>query len=156
MDYRCGLGLLGNLSTALRSRDPRGTVGRSYSIRPSGHRFSGCGMLLLINTVYIHSSLLILCFYVSFHSFYSNAHMLGRTLVHEFHIFYSHSEWYFLSSLKENGDKICIGRVELNRTLKLNSSVSKKGKVFYGQEPPSGESTTTECGFNYQLLAVIY
>ena len=31
-----------------------------------------------------------------------------------------------------------------------------KGKVFYGQEPPSGESTTIECGFNYQLLAVIY
>ena len=33
---------------------------------------------------------------------------------------------------------------------------SSKGKVFNGQEPPSGESTTTECGFNYQLLAVIY
>ena len=31
----------------------------------------------------------------------------------------------------------------------------EKGKVVYGQEPPSGESTTTECGFNYQLLAVI-
>ena len=31
-----------------------------------------------------------------------------------------------------------------------------KGKVFYGQEPPSGESTTTECVFNYQLFAVIY
>ena len=30
-----------------------------------------------------------------------------------------------------------------------------KGKVFHGQEPPSGESTTTECGVNYQLLAVI-
>ena len=30
-----------------------------------------------------------------------------------------------------------------------------KGKVFYGQEPPSGESTTTECGVNYQLLAVL-
>ena len=30
-----------------------------------------------------------------------------------------------------------------------------KVKVFYGQEPPSGESTTTECGVNYQLLAVI-
>ena len=29
-----------------------------------------------------------------------------------------------------------------------------KGKVFYGQEPPSGESTTTECWFNYQQLAV--
>ena len=31
-----------------------------------------------------------------------------------------------------------------------------KGKVFYGQESPSGESTTTECGVNTQLLAVIY
>ena len=30
-----------------------------------------------------------------------------------------------------------------------------KGKVIYGQEPPSGESTTTECVVNYQLLAVI-
>ena len=28
-------------------------------------------------------------------------------------------------------------------------------KVFYGQEPLSGESTTKECGVNYQLLAVI-
>ena len=36
------------------------------------------------------------------------------------------------------------------------SCISKgKGKVVYGQEPPSGESTTTECGFNYQRLAVI-
>ena len=28
-------------------------------------------------------------------------------------------------------------------------------KVFYGQEPPSGEFTATECGVDYQLLAVI-
>ena len=35
--------------------------------------------------------------------------------------------------------------------------VSKgKGKVFYGQEPPSGESTTTESGVNYQLLSVMH
>ena len=33
--------------------------------------------------------------------------------------------------------------------------IKKGGKVFNGQEPPSGESTTTECGVNYQLLAVI-
>ena len=25
---------------------------------------------------------------------------------------------------------------------------NSKGKVFYDQEPPSGESTTTQCGFN--------
>ena len=35
-------------------------------------------------------------------------------------------------------------------------SIPKKGKIFYGQEPPSGESTTTECGVNCQLLAVMY
>ena len=29
-----------------------------------------------------------------------------------------------------------------------------KKVVFYGQEPLSGESTTTECGVNYQLLSV--
>ena len=28
----------------------------------------------------------------------------------------------------------------------------KKGKIFYGQEPQSGKSTTTECGFNYKLF----
>ena len=33
--------------------------------------------------------------------------------------------------------------------------VKGKGKVFYGQQPPSGESTTTECGVNHHLLAVI-
>ena len=31
-----------------------------------------------------------------------------------------------------------------------------KVKVFYGQGPPSGESTTTECMVNYQLLAAVY
>ena len=31
-----------------------------------------------------------------------------------------------------------------------------KSKVFYGQEPPSGESTTTESGVNYQLLSVMH
>ena len=35
-------------------------------------------------------------------------------------------------------------------------SYKGKGKVFYGQQPAGGESTTTECGVNYQILAVIY
>ena len=37
-----------------------------------------------------------------------------------------------------------------------NNLVKVKGKVFYGQEPPSGESTTTESGVNYQLLSVMH
>ena len=38
---------------------------------------------------------------------------------------------------------------------KLLYNLKGKGKVFYDQEPPSGESTTTEWGVNYQLLAVM-
>ena len=34
--------------------------------------------------------------------------------------------------------------------------VIKKRKIFYGQKPPSIEFTAIECGFNYQLLAVIH
>ena len=38
----------------------------------------------------------------------------------------------------------------------INKTIIKvKGKVFYGQEPPSGESSTTECMVNYQQFAVI-
>ena len=40
---------------------------------------------------------------------------------------------------------------------KVMAIVSKgKGKVFNGQEPPSGESITTESGVNYQLLSVMH
>ena len=38
----------------------------------------------------------------------------------------------------------------------VSASKKVKVKVFYGQEPPKGESTTTESGVNYQLLAVMY
>ena len=36
------------------------------------------------------------------------------------------------------------------------TEVKSKGKVFYGQDPPSGESSTIECSVNCQLLAVIF
>ena len=39
-------------------------------------------------------------------------------------------------------------------TYVLISAVKGKDKVFYGEEPPSGESNTTECG--PQLLPIIY
>ena len=42
----------------------------------------------------------------------------------------------------------------VNRVTTKISMFVKKVTVFYGQEPSSGESTTTECGINYQLLAV--
>ena len=44
--------------------------------------------------------------------------------------------------------------VQINNCILIKIAI--KGKVFRGQEPDSGEYTTTECGVNYQLLAVIY
>ena len=46
-----------------------------------------------------------------------------------------------------------IEYVGVKRCTVINKS--NEGTVFHGQEPPSGESTNTECGVNYQLLAVI-
>ena len=41
------------------------------------------------------------------------------------------------------------------QTYYIKSYIIGKGRDFYGQEPRSGDFTTTECGVNYQLLAVI-
>ena len=45
--------------------------------------------------------------------------------------------------------------IHIYHNSQIKEIIIHKCKVFYGQEPPSGESTTTECGANYQLLAVI-
>ena len=42
-----------------------------------------------------------------------------------------------------------IAHPTLMPLLAAESRRKGKGKVFYGQGPSSGESTTTECGFNY-------
>ena len=49
-----------------------------------------------------------------------------------------------------------IINVEKKYNLVFTVESEGKAKVFSGQEPLSGESTTAECGANYQLLAVIY
>ena len=60
-----------------------------------------------------------------------------------------------------NGYNECVHLYHNFNVMRMNISRVQtnkgkiKGKVFYGQEPHSGESTTTESGVNYQLLAVI-
>ena len=51
-------------------------------------------------TFHNHSSLLtfFLCFIVLFQSWWSHAQVFGKTLLHEFPIFNSHTEWNLLSS----------------------------------------------------------
>ena len=61
--------------------------------------------------------------------------------------------WFYDISNWPSGGFVWFSQQLRNRQ---KATKIKRGKVFYGQEPPSGEATTTECGFNYQLLAVIY
>ena len=49
-----------------------------------------------------------------------------------------------------------VGYLDYTGYCSVMKNLKEVKSSFYGQEPPSGESTTTECGFNYQLLAVIY
>ena len=51
-----------------------------------------------------------------------------------------------------------ISYVVISKSTCRVAQIETLKNVFYmhGQEPPSGESTTTECWVNYQLLAVIY
>ena len=51
-------------------------------------------------------------------------------------------------------EKCCEKESECSSNEIFESLVGfSQSKVFCGQEPPSGKSTTTECGFNYHLLA---
>ena len=57
------------------------------------------------------------------------------------------------------GQEICVGALTRYTSVDPNWGVrfvAYKCKVFYCQELPSEKFTTTECGVNYQLLAVIY
>ena len=57
--------------------------------RPSGLFFHTHASLLYVSV----------CLIVLFHSCRSHAWVFGKTLVHEFAVSYSHTEWYFLISL---------------------------------------------------------
>ena len=51
-------------------------------------------------TSFHHAFLLsvFVCFFILFHSCCSHARVFGKTLAHEFPIFYSHTKWYLLFS----------------------------------------------------------
>ena len=64
--------------------------------RPSGLLFF---FLARFTSFQTHASLLTsFCFFVLFHSCCSHAGVFPKTLVHEFPISYSHTEWYLLLS----------------------------------------------------------
>ena len=70
--------------------------------RPSGHLF----FRALFAFFHTHASLFtsFVCFFILFHSRCSHAQVFGKTLVHEFPISYSHTEWYLLFSLCEGNE----------------------------------------------------
>ena len=95
MDYRCRLGSLSNSSTVFGSNDLR---------RWSAQADVGPSALIFFRTrctFHFHSFLLafFLRLFVLFQTCCSHAQVFGRTLLHEFHIFYCLSEWNLHFSL---------------------------------------------------------
>ena len=94
MNYRGGVRLVKlGLSAVSRSSDP----GRDCM--PELQLGLGTSLFHVYFT-YFHFryfSACLLPLFMFFRSCCSHALVFGKTLVHEFHIFYSHSEWYLLS-----------------------------------------------------------
>ena len=64
------------------------------------------------------SSYVSLCYFI-LDVFIDHRQVIGRTLIHEFHTFYSNVDWNLLSSLCEIGDNFCKkSDVKLNCKLK--------------------------------------
>ena len=70
--------------------------------RPSGRFFFRARFAFF----HAHASLLtsFVCFLILFRSCCNHAQVFGKTLVHEFPISYSHTEWYFFVSLCEGNE----------------------------------------------------
>ena len=119
MDYRCRVGSLGNSSTGFWNCDHGERDGRSEL--QLGHRdFSFCHLCSL----YIHYSLLTIFLWVIvlFHSCSSHRQVFERTNVHEFHIFYCHTECNLLSLLCNSIDNVCEWyAAKQNSTLTIQS-----------------------------------
>ena len=85
--------LLGNPSSPSRSSDPSGSQARPIQI---GLRdIFNFGPAVLISHIYSMLLAFFLCFFVLFQCC-SHVLVFGKTIVHEFPISYSHTEWYIL------------------------------------------------------------
>ena len=102
----CRLGKLDISSTASGSSDPEETVGPSYSSAFRTVFFS----YTLYFFPYMHSSLLtvFLRFFCLISFLLFPCRVFGKTLVHEFHISYSHTEWYLFFSDSATTSAQCV------------------------------------------------
>ena len=91
------------------------------SDRPSGLRLFVPALLLSILTLLFlpYSSVSL------FHSCCSHARVFGKTLVHEFHISYSNTEWYLLFRTVQLYEcTFCIWSEKLETLVNLNSKLN--------------------------------
>ena len=92
------------------------------------------GLIFFVHAYFFPYSRLsyLLCFFVLFHSYCSHAQVFGRTLVHEFPISYSHTEWYLFFSRGEIGLALAETKTTLH-TFPPNTAL----KLFYLLSPPN-------------------
>ena len=92
----CRLALLGNSATASWCNDLGRTVGRA-AVKAAGTSFFFRARSTSFHTHPLLILTLLFCFFVLIHFYCSHARVFEETLVHEFHISYSHTEWNFFS-----------------------------------------------------------
>ena len=82
------------------------------------------------------------CFFVLFHSCSSHAGVFGKTLVHEFHISYCHTEWYLLFSDSATINAHRAGAIWYKYE-RAGILVTQNEKKLGYSSTTSGSSTTT-------------
>ena len=93
------------------------------------------GLLLFVPAVYtsfhIHASILtfVIGFVILYHACCSHPRVFGKTLVHEFSISYSHTEWYLCCVARRNSP--CLGRsFAYQNLIKLTNLMSVKWRLI--------------------------
>ena len=80
----------------------------------------GCWDFFFMSAVLLSIFTLLFSLFVLFHSCCSHGEVFSRTHLHQFNISCSHTEWDLLSSLCDNGVKICKrSAVKLKSTLTI-------------------------------------
>ena len=115
MKFRSRLGSLGNSSAASGSSHPVGTVGLSYSYAVRTNCLHPAVLLYILTFIFSPSSSLCLISFLLFQCsrVWENTSAWGCILC-------SHTEWYLLSSLSLNINKICKRSV-----VKLNLKLTR-------------------------------
>ena len=125
--------------------------------------FFFCGRF---NSFHTHAFLLtFFCFFVLFHSCCSYVRVFGRTLAHEFHLSYAHTEWYLRFSDSATTRAQCVFEAKskntfalVNLCLPLNQTthLGRRGREKWENLPNFLLEVEISIGIHYSLISKQY